>query len=350
MTGNPARGVAAIRGDPQLGLAVGGSAALGIARQLGRRVLHGAWVLLSVSLLCFVLLELAPGDFTDEMRVDPQLSAEAADRLRARYGLDEPLLVRYGRWLTGIVHGDLGVSFAYNLPVARLLRERAGNTLLLTSLAAVLAWALAVPLGVWSAARRHRWDDRLIASSTAVLHSVPDLLLGLGALWLALATGIFPVGGMRSLDGGGHGWLATTRDVAAHLVLPVAALVLSSVPTLVRHVRASMVEVLQAPFIYAARARGLSSRRVLYSHALRAAAGRLAALVGFSIAGLLSTSIVLELILSWPGLGPLIVEATLARDVHVVAGVTTCATLLLVAGMMAADVLTYLADPRVREE
>jgi len=329
---------------------MGDSTAVRVARQLGRRALYGAWLLLSVSLLCFVLLELAPGDFTDEMRLDPQLSAEAADRLRARYGLDEPLLVRYGRWLSGIARGDLGISFTYNLPVARLLRDRAGNTLLLTSLAAVVAWGFAVPLGVWSAARRHRWDDRLIAGGTAVLHSVPDLLLGLGALWLALATGVFPVGGMRSLDAGSDGWLAATRDVAAHLVLPVAALVLSSVPTLVRHVRASMVEVLQAPFVQSARARGLSPTRVLLSHALRAAAGRLAALVGFSIAGLLSTSVVLEVILSWPGLGPLIVEATLARDVHVVAGVTTCATLLLVGGTMVADGLTYLADPRLREE
>jgi peptide/nickel transport system permease protein len=139
-----------------------------------------------------------------------------------------------------------------------------------------------------------------------------------------------------------------TKDVIAHFLLPVTALTLVNLPVLVRHVRASVVEVLGAPFIQAARAIGVPERRLLFHHALRVAANPLISLLGLSVAALLSASLVVETIMSWPGLGPLLLEAVVARDLHLVVGAVTCSTVLLIAGNLLADGLLFLVDPRIR--
>lgn len=321
-----------------------------VLRRFGRRALHGLLLLIGVSILTFALVEMAPGDFTDDMRLDPRIDPATLAALRERYGLDVPFGERYVAWVGSAFRGEFGYSFAYNVPVSHLLWDRGLNTLLLTVTATVLAWLVAVPLGVRSAVRRGGVFDRTVTASTATLQAMPDLLLGLAALWLALWSGVLPVGGLRSLGTEATGAWPRFLDLARHLVLPVSALVLAILPMLVRHVRASLIDVLQAPFIQAARARGISERRLVYRSALRAAANPLTVLAGFSIASLLSASLVLEVIMSWPGLGPLLLDATLARDVHVIAGATTAATVLLMAGMFTADGLLYLADPRVRGE
>jgi peptide/nickel transport system permease protein len=321
-----------------------------VVRRFGMRALHGLFLLVGVSILTFALVDLAPGDFTDDMRLDPRIDSATLAALRARYALDVPLAERYLAWVQSALRGEFGYSFAYNVPVSHLLWHRGFNTLLITVTATALAWLVAVPLGVRSAVRRGGFFDRTVTATTATLQAMPDLLLGLGALWLALWSGVLPVGGLRSLGTEAAGVGPRLLDLATHLLLPVSALVLAILPMLVRHVRASLIDVLQAPFIQAARARGVPEGRLVYRSALRVAANPLTVLAGYSIASLLSASLVVEVIMSWPGLGPLLLDATLARDVHVIAGTTTAATVLLIAGMFTADGLLYLADPRVRGE
>jgi len=313
-----------------------------IAAYLGKRLLRALVLLLGVSVLTFVLAELAPGNFFDDMRLNPQISPKTLAGLRQQHGLDDPLPVRYGHWLRAVARGDLGYSFAYNSPVTPLLAVRARNTLLLAIPAMLIAWALAIPLGVWSASREGRWPDRVTSSATSFLVAVPDLLLALGGLMLAVRTRWFPVGGMEAAGATGTG------DLARHLVLPVTILVLSALPLLVRHVRSAMLEVLEAPFIQAARGHGIPRTELLYRHALPAAANPLTSLLGFSIATLLSGSLLVEVIMSWPGLGPLLLEAVLGRDLYVVIGSVMLSTLFLLTGMFAADVLLYTLDPRIR--
>jgi len=315
---------------------------------LCRRLGHGLLVLLGVSFLSFALAEVAPGSVFDEVRLDPRISTATIAAMRDRYGLDRSLPQKYVDWLQSIPLGELGFSIAYNGPVGPLLWPRARNTLLLTVTATVFAWCIAVPVGTWAASRRGGWGDRAAAGATTVLLSVPDLLLGLGLLLLAVHTGYFPTGGMVSIRFAELGPWDKAKDVVSHFLLPVAALTLINVPVLVRHVRASLVEVLQAPFIRAARAAGIPERRLLFRHALRAAANPLISLVGLSVASLLSASLVVETIMSWPGLGPLLVEAVAARDLHLVVGAVMCSTALLIAGNLLADGLLYLADPRLR--
>ena len=315
---------------------------------LARRALHGLFLLLAVSILSFALVELAPGDFFAEMRLDPRVSEATLRALRARHGLDRPLPERYLRWVASLARGELGYSFAYGSPVAPLLWPRARNTLLLTATATTVAWALAIPIGTWWATLRGRAARHLLGGLFALLLALPDIVLALALLLLAVRTGWFPAGGMVSLGHEQLSWSGRVQDVVRHLALPAAALVLAVLPVLVRHVRASMAAVLDAPFVRAARGHGLSETRVLLSHALPAAANPLISLFGLSLAGLLSMSLLVEVVMSWPGLGPLLLEAILARDFYLVLGLVLASTFLLVAGNLLADALLLAADPRIR--
>jgi len=317
-------------------------------RYTAKRFLAGILLLFLVSVLTFLLAELAPGDFLSEMRLNPQISAETVEALRTSYGLDQPLPLRYLRWLRSIAKGEFGFSFAHNRPVGALLWVRARNTLLLTTTATALAWLIAIPLGVWIASRQGGWTDRLSLGGISVLQATPELLLGLGCLLLAARSGLFPTGGMVSLGFAELGFAAKLRDLAVHLALPAAALVLGSLPILLRHVRSALVEVLDAPFVRVARGHGIPRRRLLFRYALPAAVNPLISLLGFSIATLVSGSLLIEIIMSWPGLGPLLLEAILARDLHVVIGCILLSGFFLVAGNLLADVLLYLADPRIQ--
>jgi peptide/nickel transport system permease protein len=317
---------------------------------LAWRALHGLLLLLGVSLLSFVLLELAPGDYFSEMRLDPRISEATVRELRARYGLDRPLPERYVRWLASVARGEMGYSFAYGQPVGRLLWPRARNTLLLTATSTTLAWLLAVPLGAWWATRRRGAADAAVAGLTAALLAMPDLVLALGLLLLAVRTGWLPAGGMVALGHEQMGLAGRAADIARHLVLPVTALVLGTAPMLVRYVRAAVADTLDAPFVRAARAHGLPERRLLIRHALPAAANPLVSLFGLSLAGLLSTSLLVEVVVGWPGLGPLLLEAILARDFYLVLGPVMASTLLLAGGNVLADALLLAVDPRIRSE
>src|SRR5262245_6754991 len=311
-------------------------------RYLARRLAHGLLVLMGVSVLSFTFVALAPGDFLNEMKLDPHISPEMLAALRLRYGLDQPLPVKYLQWMQSVMRGELGFSLAYDRPVAALLWPRVANTLLLTIPATLAAWLIAVPIGAWCASKRGRLVDRLFAALTTALLTVPELLLALGLLLFALRTGLFPVGGMRSPTGLESGSWRTAKDVAVHLVLPSVALILVNLPILIRHVRSSLVDTLAAPFIQGAHAREVPPRRLLFRDALRAASNPLISLLGLSVAGLLSTSLVVEAVMSWPGLGPLLLEAIVARDIHLVIGAVMCSTLLLLAGNLAADALLYV--------
>jgi peptide/nickel transport system permease protein len=313
-----------------------------------RRILHILFLFLGVSIISFLFISLAPGNYLDEMRLNPQISPETVSALKVQYGLDRSLPVRYWHWLKSLTRGDMGFSFAYNQSASSLILPRAENTLLLTVSATLLAWMLAIPIGIWSAERRGHFDDRVISATTGSMLAVPDLLIALVLLWFAARTGIVPIGGMVSLDFGTFTISGKLKDLATHMFLPVAALALGMIPILVRHVRSAVSEVLRAPFYIAAAGHGIPRRTLLFRYALRAAANPLISLLGFSIGSLLSASMLVEVVMGWPGLGPLLLEAILARDLYVVIGAIMLSTLFLAGGSFTADVLLYWQDPRIR--
>ena len=315
-------------------------------RFLAQRLSRALFVLLGVSVLTFVLINLAPGHYFQELRLNPQISRETVAALQVEYGVDQPLPVRYFRWLSSASRGELGFSLAYNSPVWPLLKPRIGNTLILTIAALVCSWLIAIPLGVWMASRAGRWDDQISGIGNTFLLATPEVLIALALLALALRTGWLPTGGMhapgleRKVFGG--------KDLAVHLILPLCALTAVILPVLVRHVRSAMLDVLHSPFIAAARGHGVAHSRLLFGHALPAAANPLISLFGVSVGLLLSGSLLIEVIMSWPGVGPMLLQAILERDPHVVVATVLFSTAFLVAGSVLADILLYIADPRIR--
>ena len=319
-------------------------------RYLLRRFFHAVLLLGGASVLAFLFTALAPGNYFDEMRLNPQISSETLAALKAHYDLDKPLAVRYAVWLKSLARGEMGYSFAYNAPVAPLLAVRARNTLLLTIVSTLLAWCVALPLGVWSAGHSGGWGDRALTGASAFLLVIPDIALGLGLLIIAVKTRWLPAGGMVSVDSHGLPFTARLWDLVRHMILPATILVLGAQPILIRHVRAAVAEALEEGFVRAAEAHGIPRRRLLWRFALRAAANPLISLLGFSVGALLSGSLLVEVITSWPGLGPFLLEAILARDLYVVIGGVLLSTVFLVGGNFIADVLLFWADPRIRTE
>jgi peptide/nickel transport system permease protein len=316
---------------------------------LTRRFVHCVFLMLGVSFLSFAFLQLAPGSYFDEMRLDPRISPNTVVELRRQFRLDEPLPARYVAWLRAVIRGDWGLSFAYNTPVAPLIYSRSVNTLLLTGSAMMLSWMIALPVGVLLAGQRDRLIDHAGTVIVTVLLVIPDLLLALGVLWFAIHTRWFHAGGMSSVDSARNG-KNQFDDLVSHMIGPVIVLVLGSLPSLVPHVRAAVVEAAGLPFIESLRGHGIPPLRILYRHVLPAAASPLVSLFGFSLGSLLSASLLVEIIMSWPGLGPLLLDAILARDVYVVIGTVMSSALFLIAGMLVADVLLFISDPRIRTQ
>jgi peptide/nickel transport system permease protein len=307
-------------------------------------LLHSLILLGGVSVLSFLFADLAPGDFFSEMRLERGVTAETVEALRAQRGLDRPLPVRYAAWLGSMARGEFGYSLAYNSAVGPLLGQRIPGTLLLTASATAVAWLLAIPLGIWYAVRRGTASDLGLKVSLSILLSIPELLLALILVVFAVETGWLPAGGMHTPGS------QSADDTLRHMVLPVGVLVLGMLPVLIRHVRSAVADCLDSPFALAARAHGIPRRRLLFRHVLPAALNPLVSLFGFSLGTLLSGSLLVEVLVGWPGLGPLFLEAIMARDFALVLGVVMISTTLLIAGNLIADLLLYRADPRIRTE
>lgn len=306
-----------------------------------RRLLHAILLLLAVSLATFVLADLAPGTALDALRLDPTISTETLETLRLRYGDDDPLTARYVRWLGGLVRGDLGLSVTHRVPVADLVGPRLGATLLLGATSTALAWLLALGLGSLAALRPAGWVDRAVSALQALLLALPEILLALVALLLAARVAWIPVGGLPSGGGVAQG--------LRHLFLPATVLALGGLAVLVSHVRTEVSRALDAPAVRAARGHGVGRWSLLYRYVLPEAANPLISLFGLSVGALLSGSLVVEAIFSWPGLGPLLLSAIQNRDLPVVVAAILASSACLVAGQMLADVWLYAHDPRIRE-
>src|SRR5262249_5377886 len=312
-----------------------------------RHVVRASAVLVVVSLLVFAVTALAPGDAFGEARLERSLSPAAVAALRHAEGLDRPLLVRYAQWLQSAAHGDLGRSIAYRAPIAPLVAQRAVNSLLLVAAALAVTWTLVLPLGVWAAARDRAADGRIVAAGATALIAVPDLLIAIALVLVAARAGVLPTGGLRAAGATDAAGFAAIIDRLRHSVMPVLALTLIAAPPLVRHVRASLLEALASPYVLAAAARGIPYRRRVCRSALRAAANPLVARCGLSFAAVCSASRMVEVVMSWPGLGPLLLDAVRMRDEPLIVAGVMLATALLLVGNSCADVLLRSIDPRI---
>ncbi len=307
-------------------------------------------MLLGITIMSFAIIQLSPGDFLAEIRLNPVVSQETVDRMRVSFGLDRPLYIQYVRWLTNVIRGDFGFSFSYHVPVLWLIQSRLVNTLLLNVIALAVAWAIAIPVGIHAARHQYTASDNLLSFASYVGISTPTFFSGLLLLFVAFKTGWLPIGGMTSLDYDVLPWFGKVLNVLHHLIIPVVVLGVLSVAGLMRQMRANLLEVLRHDYVKTARAKGLTERVVVNRHAVRNAINPLITIFGLELGGLLSGSAILENVIGWPGLGQLILEAVVRKDLYVVMGSLVIGGVTLVIGNLIADILLAYSDPRIRYE
>jgi peptide/nickel transport system permease protein len=313
-----------------------------------RRFLQMIPLLFGISALTFILLQLAPGDFLNQMAENPAISPATIEAMRRNFGLDRPWYVQYALYLRNILlHFDFGESFSRHQPVFRVIADGLSNTLLLAGAAAIVTWGLALPLGIWAAVRQYSWIDKTLSLIAFIWLSVPEILSGLLLLMLAARTGWFPVGGMRSIDYDELSALGKAQDLLWHLALPALVVGLVPLASRMRQMRGNLLDVLRLDYVTTARSKGLDERVVVYKHALRNALNPMITLFGYTLGALVSGSFVAEIIFSWPGLGRLTLDAILTQDQYLVMGSVLMASVVLILGNLIADLLLAVADPRI---
>lgn len=310
---------------------------------LARRTVESALVLLAVSFVVYALIGLMPGDPIDLMlQSDPSLTSADVVRLKALQGLDRPLVERWLGWLARAAQGDFGYSRLYAVPAVTVLGDRLVNTLLLMGSSFVLALAVAIPAGVWAAARPGGLLDRLAGLVAFVGISVPAFWLGMLLIILfAVELGWLPAGGTSSLDGGG------ALDRVRYMALPVLTLTLLTAGIFLRYVRAAMQETLREPFIRTARALGVGEGRILLRHALPHAMLPVTTMIALSFGSLFSGALVVETTFAYLGVGKLIFDAILGSDFNLALLALMLATLVTLLSNLAADLAYAWLDPRI---
>ena len=313
-----------------------------------KRFLIAIPLLFVISFIAFCIIQLAPGNYFDRMRLNPQISPETLKQEEAKYHLDKPVVIQYFYWVKNLAQLDLGYSFVNKSSVKKVIASRLFNTLILSLAALLFMWLFALPLGIFCAVRPNTVSDRFFSFLAFVGLSIPNFFLALLLLYMVSSFGILPVGGMKSASYETLTAFEKFWDLVKHLIIPTLVIGTSAMAGMQRITRGHMLEVLRSQYILTARAKGLSEKRVVYVHALRNAINPLITLFGFQLSGLFSGAALTEIICGWPGLGSLMLEATRSQDLFLVMGSIFMAGAMLIIGNLIADILLAWSDPRIR--
>lgn len=310
-----------------------------------RRLLINIPVFFGITILIFTFVALAPGDLADAL-VRPELGFDPAakEAIRARYGLDQPLFIRYILWLGNALQGELGYRAASGAAVGPEVIRGLTNSIMLTGTAMVMGISIGIPLGVISAVRQYSKIDFVLTGMTFLGISLPSFMLGLGGLWLlGLQLKLVPIAGMTTV-----GKPFDLGDLLHHLILPASILGFGYMAIFLRYTRAAMLDVIHLDYITTARSKGLSGRVILSRHAFRNALIPIITLIGLAIPEIVGAAVVTEAVFSWPGLGLMMVEGVQDRDFLLIMGIAmVLATTVLIANLVT-DVSYGIADPRIR--
>ena len=315
-----------------------------------KRLLVSIPTLFGLTIITFAIIHITPGGPTIvQSQMNAKISPDSVAKLRALYDLDKPLTVQYGKWLSRLVRLDFGESFSDNRPVMQKISERIPATLLINVLSFFIIFMVAIPLGIASAVKQNSGFDRSFTTLSFIGYSFPSFWL---ALLLMLVFGVWlqvlPISGMISPNYESMPLFLQIYDRVLHLILPVFVSAFGGLASISRYTRSSMLEVIRQDYIRTARAKGLSERDVIYKHALRNALLPVITILGLSIPGLISGSVIFETIFAWPGMGRLAFESVMAFDYPTIMGLVTISGLLTLAGNIIADISYAFADPRIR--
>ncbi|RIQ33690.1 ABC transporter permease [Jiangella rhizosphaerae] len=322
-----------------------------VARRLGLMVP----TLFAISLVSFAIIQLPPGDYATTLVSQLEDSGQTVDTaqleaIRERYGLDQPIVVQYWTWISNIVlHGDFGQSFQWNQPVADLLSSRLPLTIVLTLSTVLFTWIVAFPIGLYSAVRQYSWGDYVATTVGFLGLAIPNFLLALGLMYIALTVFDADVGGLFSAEYEEAPWsLARFADLLGHLWIPVIVLGTAGTAGLIRILRANLLDELHKPYVVAARSRGLSETRILFKYPLRVAVSPFLSTIGWVLPLLVSGEIVVSQVLSLPTTGPLLLRALRSQDMYLAGAIILLVSVLTVVGTLLSDILLARMDPRVR--
>jgi peptide/nickel transport system permease protein len=322
-----------------------------MARYIVRRLLIIPVMLVGISLLSFLAIHLAPGGpISVAADLNPKATAEYRARMVRYYGLDQPLHVQYGRWLVRMATLDFGPSFAPDgRRVSEKIRERIPVTLSINVLSMALIFLLAIPIGIYSAVRKDSLFDRVSTVTVFVGFATPTFWLALLLMILfGVKLGWLPISGLVSLEHDSLSLAGRAWDRARHLVLPVLLAGFGGLAGMSRYMRSNMLEVIRQDYIAAAKAKGLTERRVVFRHAMRNALLPVVTILGLSVPDLLGGAVIFETIFAIPGMGQLFYQGVMSRDVPLIMGILVIGAFLTLIGNLLADVGYALADPRIR--
>ena len=315
-----------------------------------KRLLQMIPLVFGITFISFFIINLAPGDYLTSLKMNPQISPETIEQLKKTYGLDKPLIVQYFQWLWNALQFNFGYSFSYNVPVIDLIKDRVPNTLFLSITSALIAWGLAIPLGIISAIYQNKFIDKIIQLSSFTFMSIPNFFLAFLFLFIAVKTGIFPTGGTTSPNYEALSPIEKFIDRLWHVSLPALVLAIGSLAGLVRLMRSAMIEALNSEYVKFAIARGIPRKKIIFKYALRNAINPFITLLGFEIASLLSGSALVEIIVNWAGMGKLMLDAVLSQDLYLVMGGLYIGAIMLIIGNLIADILLAKVDPQIRKK
>jgi peptide/nickel transport system permease protein len=320
-----------------------------------RRVLLAIPTLIGISILSFAIMHLPPGDFLTSYAATLSqqgegIASEQLEQLRQAYGLGEPIYVQYWKWISAILlHGDFGLSMQWHMPVADLIWDRLGWTVLLTGITIIVGYCIAIPIGVYSATHQYSKLDHLISAFGFMGLGIPNFTVALAVLWFAYAAFGTDLSGLFSDEFRNAPWSAAkVGNMFGHLWLPILVLAWHELASLQRTMRANLLDELHKPYVQSARAGGLSETRLVWEYPVRVALNPFVSSVGFVLPELVSTATIVSIVLSLPMTGPLFLTALQSQDMYLAGAFVLLISALTIVGVLISDVLLALLDPRIR--
>jgi peptide/nickel transport system permease protein len=311
-------------------------------------------ILFGISLLSFVIIQLPPGDFVTALSAALAERGEAIDlaqieAIRERYNLNDPWFVQYWSWITGVLVGDFGISLEWRQPVAGLIGERMALSTLLAAATVLFTWAIALPIGIYSAVKKYTVADYIITAIGFIGLATPNFLLAIALMYVGVTYFGSDVSGLFSPEYVNAPWsLARVQDLVSHLWIPVIILGTSSTASIVRILRANLLDELPKPYVTTARAKGMSEFSLLLKYPVRIALNPFISTIGWIFPQIVSGSVIVSVVLSLPTAGPLLLTALKAQDMYLAGSFVLLLSVLSVIGMLISDILLSIVDPRIR--
>ncbi len=319
-----------------------------------KRLLFSIPLLLVMSLVAFFIIQAPPGDFITAytaalMESGDQLDYQQLEALRVRYGLDKPIIVQYFKWIAGVLHGDFGLSFQWRTPVSTLIWERMGLSVLLSIATVLLTWIIAIPIGIYTSVHKNSIGDYAATFIGFLGLAIPSFLLALILMYLCVVKLGVDVSGLFSIEYKNAPWsMAKFLDLLNHLWLPTIILGVNSTASIIRVMRANLLDELPKLYVVTARAKGLSEFKLLMKYPVRVALNPIVSTIGWLFPQIISGSIIVSFVMGLPTAGPLLLESLKSQDMYLAGSLVLLLGCLSIIGMLISDILLAITDPRIR--